>query len=222
MARLFRVARFFGAFSPSKLAAQHAITRGTPEFDKLIDARDRIASRFSVDLSAYGIRRPAQGPLAETFRKGRIPTFDVGAIPKIRSGAIRVIDGNLRPLECLEEDGVRLGGTLERVDDVVLATGFEPRLQEFLADDDLLGVLPGFGVGLLPLTDGRSRSRIRPSIFFPGFDLTPLGGVSLGRWGWEAGERIADELAASRSAGNAAQKEARTASPALTAALTMR
>jgi hypothetical protein len=31
------------------------------------------------------------------------------------------------------------------------------------------------------LIDGRSRSRVDPSIFFPGFDRTPLGGHSLGR-----------------------------------------
>jgi hypothetical protein len=39
---------------------------------------------------------------------------------------------------------------------------------------------------------------VRPSVFFPGFDPTPLGGVSLGRWGWEVGERIAAELATAR------------------------
>ena len=75
---------------------------------------------------------------------------------------------------------------------MILATGFDPALDEFIADAELLG--PVRWHPLLPLTDGRSRSRIHPSIFFPGFDVTPLGGVSLGYWGYEVGERIAAEL----------------------------
>lgn len=105
-----------------------------------------------------------------------------------------MIDGNQRPLVAFEEEGVRFGDASERFDAVILATGFEPALQEFIADEELLGPVRWFP--LLPLTDGRSRSRIRPSIFFPGFDLTPLGGSSLGYWGWEVGARIADALAA--------------------------
>lgn len=190
---LFRLIRLFGQFSPEKIAAAHAIRYGTPEFERTIDARDKLMSRLSVDLSRYGIRKPDEGPFSQTMRRGRIPTFDVGAIRRIRRGEIRVIDGNARPLEGFEETGVRLGGTLERFDAVVLATGFEPALDAFLADPELLG--PVRWHPLLPLTDGNSRSRIHPSIFFPGFDVTPLGGVSLGYWGREVGMRIADELA---------------------------
>jgi hypothetical protein len=130
--------------------------------------------------------------MSELYHAGRIPTFDQGAIPKIRSGAIRVIDGNRRPIECFTEEGVRFGDGAERFDDVVLATGFEAGLEEFIADRELLG--PVLFWKSHPLTDGRSRSRIHPSLFFPGFDRTPLGGVSLGRWGWEVGERIAEAL----------------------------
>lgn len=129
---------------------------------------------------------------AETFFKGRIATFDVGAIAKIRSGAIRVIDGNVRLLEGFAENGVLLGGSAVPFDNVILATGFEPRIEEFIADAELLG--PVHQWDRYPLTDNRCRSRIHPSIFFPGFDRTPLGGHSLGRWGWEVGERIAEAL----------------------------
>jgi indole-3-pyruvate monooxygenase len=193
VALLFRLIRLLGQFTQEKLAETHRITWGTPEFEKTIAARDKLGVRLSVDLSRYGIRKPADGPFHETFHKGRIPTFDQGAIPKIRSGAIRVIDGNQRPLEAFEEEAVRLGGERARYDDVVLATGFEPRLEEFVADAELLGTVRGSA--LRPLTDGRTRSRVHPSIYFPGFDVTPLGGVSLGRFGWEAGERIAASLA---------------------------
>jgi indole-3-pyruvate monooxygenase len=193
MALLFRVMRLLGALSERKAAATHRVSEGTPEFERIVVARDRVAGRLSVDLRRFGIRKPARGPMSELYHTGRIPTFDVGAVPLIQSGAIRVIDGNERPLEGLAEDGAQLAGRVEPFDDVVLATGFEPGLEEFLDVPELLG--PVLWWKRHPLTDGRCRSRVHPSIFFPGFDRTPLGGLSLGRWGWEVGERMAEALA---------------------------
>jgi indole-3-pyruvate monooxygenase len=192
MALLFRALRLLGALSERKAAATHRVSEGTPEFERIVAARDRVAGRLSVDLSRFGIRRPARGPMSELYHAGRIPTFDVGAIPLIRSGAIRVIDGNERPLEGLAAEGALLGGRVDPFDDVVLATGFEPALEEFLDVPELLG--PVLWWKRHPLTDGRCRSRVHPSIFFPGFDRTPLGGHSLGRWGFEVGERMAEAL----------------------------
>ena len=194
MAALFWTFRLLGFFSEARAAATHRIVLGTPEFEKTIAQRDQLARRLSVDLSSYGIRKPEAGPMAETFLKGRIPTFDQGAIGKIRNGEIRVIDGNLRPIESFAEEGVRFGDGVEPFDDVILATGFEPRIEEFLADSELLGPVRWWKS--YPLTDGRCRSRVRPSIFFPGFDQSPLGGNGLGRWGYEVGERIAEGLRA--------------------------
>jgi cation diffusion facilitator CzcD-associated flavoprotein CzcO len=196
MAMLFRIMRFLGQLAPAKIAQLHRVSFGTPEFARIVEQRDRVMTRLSVDLSRYGIRKPSEGPGAQTFLRGRIPTFDVGAIREIRRGAIRVIDGNARPIERFDEEGVRLAGELERFDAVVFATGFDPALDEFIADAELLG--PVRWHSRLPLTDSRSRSRVYPSIFFPGFDTTPLGGVSLGYWGHEVGERIAGELAGGR------------------------
>jgi indole-3-pyruvate monooxygenase len=188
MAVLFWVFRALGAFSEAKADAMHRITAGTPEFDRIVDQRDRIMGRLSVDLSRYGIRKPSVGPNAETFRTGRIPTFDQGAIPLIRGGRIRVIDGNVRPLERFTRRGVVLGAQEVVFDDVILATGFVPGLEAFLADREVLAA------DGRPLTDGRSRSTVYPSLFFPGFDRTLLGGHSLGRWGWEVGGKIVQEL----------------------------
>jgi hypothetical protein len=212
VAWLFRLLRLLGQLAPEKIEAMHRISAGTPEFERTIVSRDRVMAHFSVDLSRYGIRKPADGPAAETFLKGRIPTFDVGAIAKIRSGAIRVIDGNQLPIVGFEEGGVRLGGALERADAVILATGFDPRLGEFIADPELLG--PVRWHPLLPLTDGRCRSRIHPSIFFPGFDATPLGGLSLGYWGRDVGTRIAEVLAARSSRAASGQIAASAATDA--------
>jgi indole-3-pyruvate monooxygenase len=192
MAALYRAFRLFGLFSEARSAATHRMSFGTPEFVKTIEQRDQLVARLSVDLSRFGIRKPEQGPMAETFLRGRIATFDVGAIAKIRSGRIHVIDGNQRPIERFLEAGVRFGDGVQRFDDVILATGFQPHLEEFLADPELLGPVRWWKS--YPLTDGRCRSRVYPSVFFPGFDQSPLGGSGLGRWGFEVAERIAESL----------------------------
>lgn len=187
---LYRVFRALGQMSESKKAAAHALTRGTADFDREVRRRDLAMRALSVDLSRYGIRKPAAGPVHDMMYAHRIPVMDVGAIGAIRDGSLRVIDGNARPLVGLTRDGVRFGDGEERFDDVILATGYEPGLERLLPDRALTG--PAHGCAHWPLTDGRCRSRVNPSLFFPGFDVTPLGGVSLGRWGWEVGDRIAE------------------------------
>jgi hypothetical protein len=134
---------------------------------------------------------------AETSLRGRVPTLDVGAIAKIRSGAIRGIDGDARPIAGFEAAGVRRGAAVLPCDAVILGTGFDPGLGDFMADAELLGAVRWHP--LRPKTDGRCRSTVHPSIFFPGFDPTPLGGISLGYWGSEVGSRIAEGLAARSS-----------------------
>jgi cation diffusion facilitator CzcD-associated flavoprotein CzcO len=197
MTVLYQLFRALGFMSGSRFAAAHAIPYGSAEFWRTVRARDAFVGRFSVDLSRFGIRKPALRPQEETFRHGRIPVIDVGAIRAIRRGRIEVIDGVERPLRGFGRDGVRLGDREEPFDSVVLATGFEPKLEAFIADRELLG--PVRWARSLPLTDGCSRSRVHPSAFFPGFDVSINGCLSLGLWGWQTGERIADALGAAGS-----------------------
>lgn len=199
MARLYRTMRLLGQAAPAKMDARHRVTFGTPEFERAVDGFDRILTWLSVDLSRYGIRKPTDSVGRETFWKGRIPVYDVGTIAMIRKGRIRVVDGNERPIEAFTETGVRFGDGDERFDGVVLATGFRPKLEEFLAEPRMLGRVRWMEQG--PLTNLRSRSTVFPSAFFPGFDVSPIGGLSLGRWGWEAGEEIARALAGASHAG---------------------
>jgi hypothetical protein len=194
--RLYRTFRALGQMSEAKLAATHALTRGTPEFDREVRLRDLPMKLLSADLSRFSIRKPATGPIHGIMYEHRLPVMDVGTIARIRDGSLRVIDGNARPIRGLVAGGVALGDREEPFDDVLLATGYEPGLEHVLGETELLG--PRHGCRFWPITDGRCRSTVRPSVFFPGFDPTPLGGVSLGRWGWEVGERIAAELATAR------------------------
>jgi indole-3-pyruvate monooxygenase len=192
MSLIYRLFRLLGQASPAKMDVRHRITFGTPEFERALAPIDALGRRLAVDLSAFGIRQPELGPQRESFARGRIPTYDVGAVEEIRRGRIRVIDGNRRPIEGFTESGVRFADGDEPFDAVVLATGFRPKLEEFLAEPAMLG--PVRWLEAAPLTDGRCRSVVYPTAFFPGFDPTPIGGLSLGRWGWEVGSTIAREI----------------------------
>jgi indole-3-pyruvate monooxygenase len=192
MRRAYRVFRALGQMTAARMDARHQITWGAPAFDAAIAPMDKITNQLSMDLARFGIRKPTLSPGLETFTNGRIPVYDVGTADAIRNGRIRVIDGNARPIEGFECDGVRLGGARERFDVVILATGFQPKLEDFMADARLLG--PVRWLARSALTDGRCRSTVTPSLFFPGFDPTPIGGFSLGRWGFEVGAKIADAL----------------------------
>ncbi len=189
-----RLARFLRIeLTPKHIRAAHAYTRSHPDFrDKLLE-KDGFFSKFSIDLSRYGIRPPAVGPATEISVYGRVPWMDQGTAKAIRAGRIQVIDGNEHPLESLAGDGVVVGGRTEHVDTVVLATGFEPGLEDFVADAERLLYWNADMRRRMPDTDGRSRSRHEPTLFFPGFDLSANGGLSLGLWGAEVADAIADE-----------------------------
>ena len=191
---LFWLFRKLGAFSDAKVAENHAITLGSAQFDAICAQRDKLGPLLTTDLSRYGIA-PEGRVYSRQLKEGRIPVFDRGAIRAIRRGRIRVIDGNVRKLETLTPSGVRFSDGDESFDAIVLATGFRAGLEELFDDADAL-LAPQRGGRLLPLTDGRCRSSVHPSLFFPGFVPTVNGGLSLGLWGWEVGERIADGLAA--------------------------
>ncbi len=154
--------------------------------------RRALFRRFALDLSAYGIRPPDEGPATLMFRHGRIPWFDQGTAAAIRAGRIEVIDGCKRPLAELTVHGAQLGDREQPFEAIVLATGFEPGLEDFL-EERLLSFSPELG-RRMPSTDGRCRSIVEPTLFFPGFDYTVNGGHSLGLWGCEVADAIRSEL----------------------------
>jgi len=99
----------------------------------------RVADRLSLlmldrvvgDLSPWGIRRPAIGPVSQVLVNKQIPLIDVGTVALIKQGHIRVVPGIAR----FTETGVALdGGSALDLDVVVLATGYRPALDAFLDD----------------------------------------------------------------------------------------
>ncbi len=181
-------------FTPRRLEEGHHYTRTHPGFAAKLEQKDALFRRFSLDLSRHGIRRPEVGPATLMLRNGRVPWFDQGTVAAIRAGRIDVIDGVKRPLLGLGETGAQLGDREETFEAIVLGTGFEPGLDELLEDADRLLYWNADMARRMPNTDGRSRSSVEPTLFFPGFDLSANGGLSLGLWGREVADTIAREL----------------------------
>lgn len=194
-ARAAAVARRCGiAFTPRSLADAHHYTRVHPEWEARLRQQDEFLQAFAIDLSSYGVRRPEDGPATELHTRGREPWYDSGTAREIRAGKIEVIDGTSDAIEALFASGVQFTASARQFDAVVLATGFVPQLEAFLGDAERLLCWDDRYRTLMPRTNGRCRSTIEPSLFFPGFDDTPYGGMSLGLWGAEAAEVIAQEL----------------------------
>jgi len=97
---------------------------------RFADALNSLILRGVVgDLTRYGLRRPAHGPLTEIQRAGRLPLIDVGTVQLLRRGALTVYGG---PERCEGDTVVFTDGRRARFDAVILATGYRPRVSAFL------------------------------------------------------------------------------------------
>lgn len=199
--RAAAMARRVGAgFTPETLGRMHRYTSVNPEWRNLLREQDRFLETFALDLSRYGIRRPADGPATQTHNLGRESWYDSGTAREIQAGNIRVIDGTVDAIEGFTAKGLRFTGGERHYDSIIFATGFQPQLEAFIDDAEGLLEWDNLRRCLMPKTDGRCRSVVHPSLFFPGFDETPNGGMSLGLWGAEVADRVADELHAASAA----------------------
>lgn len=189
--------RLLGRITEEAAFADWSLRFGTDAYWKAVRAKDAKTASLAVDLSDYGIAFPELGFSEGNIRYGRIGTFDQGAIAMIRSGRIGVRRARLASFTAREacfEDGSRLP-----VDAAVLATGFQPKLEEFLDEPEryLERGQEGKGCGtsyLTPRTDGRGRSSVDNTLFFVGFDQAVNGGLAMGFWGWSCGFSIAQSL----------------------------
>ncbi len=133
------------------------------------------------DIEKLGLRKLPYGPNEQIREHGRIPLLDIGTIDLIRQGKIEVAPGVRRFTETgaiFEDD------TERRFAGIVLATGYRPKLSEFLHDahqvTDELGV---------PTKSGHETL---PGLYFCGFYVSPTG--MLREIGIEAA-RIAERIA---------------------------
>ena len=133
------------------------------------------------DIREIGLRRLPYGPNVQIREHGRIPLLDIGTIDLARRGHIRIAPGIARftPTGVEFEDGTRAD-----FDGVVLATGYRPRLADFLEVADRVTDEEG--------VPEKSGHMTLPGLFFCGFYVSPTG--MLREIGIEA-KRIAASIA---------------------------
>ncbi|MDE2402816.1 MAG: NAD(P)/FAD-dependent oxidoreductase [Burkholderiales bacterium] len=133
---------------------------------RLADAINAPVTRALIgDLTRYGLRKPAQGPVTQIHSTGRIPFIDVGTIGLIKQGHLQVRPG----IERFTRDGVVFtDGREERFDAVVLATGYRPNVGAWLEDGG-----QALGTNGAPLGSGQSTSL--PGLYFCGYYISPTG-----------------------------------------------
>lgn len=126
----------------------------------------KAVARASIgDLSRYGIEWPEIGPMESVERFGRVALIDIGTIDLIKRGAIKVVPG----IKCFSESGVEfVNGDTHEYDAVILATGYKPRLDEFLENANELTDEAGYPVP----PAGESKF---PGLYFLGFANPPTG-----------------------------------------------
>jgi cation diffusion facilitator CzcD-associated flavoprotein CzcO len=133
---------------------------------RAVDAVNAPVLRLAVgSIESLGMRRSSKGPVTMVREDRRIPVIDIGAVAKIRAGAIKVRGG----VESFAPEGLKfVAGQFEPFDAVILATGFQPDLRAVLPE--VQGVLDDKGVPLI--TDGPSAG---PGLYFIGAIPSPTG-----------------------------------------------
>ena len=123
-------------------------------------------AHFSVgDLSQYGIQWPEIGPMESVERFGRVALIDIGTVDLIRRGVIKVVPGIRR----FTETGAEFVDEQSHdFDAVILATGYKPRIDEFLENANEVTDESGYPIPVA----GESKW---PGLYFLGFDNPPTG-----------------------------------------------
>ena len=110
------------------------------------------------DLSKYGLQRPRMAPSKQLRELGKTPVIDLGTVDLIKKGAVGILPG----IKAFNAHSVVFtdGHELE-FDAVILATGYQSRVADFI--DDMAQVLNHLGEPKAPVIPGRS------GLYFIGF-----------------------------------------------------
>jgi cation diffusion facilitator CzcD-associated flavoprotein CzcO len=123
-----------------------------------------VHRRFG-DLARYGVRQAADGPITQITKHARIPVIDVGIVQLIRTRAVTIRPG----ITEFSARGVRFAdGSEEAFDAVILATGYHPAIDAFLADASTVTDERG-----IPRVSGYATAV--PGLYVCGFSIVPTG-----------------------------------------------
>jgi indole-3-pyruvate monooxygenase len=132
----------------------------------LADAMNAPILRLAVgDITRLGLRKLPYGPVTQIRQDKHIPLIDVGTLKLIRQGKITVYPGAAELL------GSRVkfeGGKEADFDALILATGYRPRVSDFL--QTIPAVTDRDGV---PTSSGKEAQV--PGLYFCGYYVSPTG-----------------------------------------------
>ncbi len=134
---------------------------------RLADAINAPILRATIgDITKHGLRKLPYGPIAQIQRDAHIPLIDVGTLKLIRNGQITVYEG----IKEFTENGVIFNdGKQAQFEVVILATGYRPHVDEFLAG---ISVAAHDDHGM-PLSSGREAGL--PGLYFCGYFVASTG-----------------------------------------------
>jgi len=119
------------------------------------------------NLSRYGITTPTLPPSKQLRLLGKTPVIDIGTVAKIKSGVIKVQPAiqNFTAEGVVFADGMQLP-----FDAVVLGTGYQSQLQDFIEYTN--GLLDANGLPRCVIGEGEFQG-----LYFVGFDNYTPGGI---------------------------------------------
>ncbi len=126
-----------------------------------------IRTIYFGDLKKHGLTLSKTPPAVQLKETGQSPVIDIGTVKKIKEGKIKVIP----EIASLTTNGaIDTQGAEHAVDQIILATGYRPRLEELLFSiDDLVDE---YGCPKSPIGQGAYLN-----MYFVGFDNYKLGGL---------------------------------------------
>ncbi|KAL1188792.1 putative indole-3-pyruvate monooxygenase YUCCA3 [Cardamine amara subsp. amara] len=129
-----------------------------------------LARMILGNTDKYGLKRPEIGPLELKNKEGKTPVLDIGALPKIRSGKIKIVPGIIK----FGKGKVELvDGRVLEIDSVILATGYRSNVPSWLKDNDFFS---DDGIPKNPFPNGWKGEA---GLYAVGFTRKGLFGASL-------------------------------------------
>ena len=132
----------------------------------LADAINAPILRMVIgDITKFGLHKLPYGPATQIAKDKRIPLIDVGTMKLVRDGQIKVYSG----VEKFSGNRIRFtDGKEAEFDAVVLATGYRPRVNDFIQ-----GASSAFDEAGTPTSTGKESSS--PGLYFCGYYVSPTG-----------------------------------------------
>lgn len=117
------------------------------------------------DITKLGLRKLPYGPATQIQKDRHIPLIDVGTIKLIRAGHIKIHPG----VDQISENRVKFeDGREAKFDAIIVATGFQPRVDQFLQ-----AVPSVFDQSGTPTSTGKESPL--SGLYFCGFYVSPTG-----------------------------------------------